>query len=162
MWKLDRLGMLQNNTHSLWLQSSEFKYNKQLFMEKAKKWTEKHAIQKIMVRVLCHVMIIWSSMLTRLYWHTYKLSSVLHPFHSWWKHWPNFSPHPKLWLLNSHWPKLTSLVWSVCEGESARAWTDRSLRNVGQYTVMLPNLNDIRFCFFVYHLINVSLLFTIC
>ncbi|XP_071762414.2 ubiquitin-conjugating enzyme E2 T [Centroberyx gerrardi] len=28
--------------------SSEFKYNKQLFMEKAKKWTEKHAVQKNM------------------------------------------------------------------------------------------------------------------
>ncbi|XP_071372367.1 ubiquitin-conjugating enzyme E2 T [Centroberyx affinis] len=28
--------------------SSEFKYNKQLFMEKATKWTEKHAVQKNM------------------------------------------------------------------------------------------------------------------
>nr|XP_033485842.1 ubiquitin-conjugating enzyme E2 T isoform X1 [Epinephelus lanceolatus]XP_033485843.1 ubiquitin-conjugating enzyme E2 T isoform X1 [Epinephelus lanceolatus] len=28
--------------------SSEFKYNKQLFMEKARKWTEEHAVQKNM------------------------------------------------------------------------------------------------------------------
>ncbi|XP_047447359.1 ubiquitin-conjugating enzyme E2 T [Mugil cephalus] len=27
--------------------SSEFKYNKQLFMEKARKWTKEHAVQKI-------------------------------------------------------------------------------------------------------------------
>lgn len=34
------------------LQSSEFKYNKQLFMEKARKWTQEHAFQKNKVSLL--------------------------------------------------------------------------------------------------------------
>lgn len=31
------------------MQSSEFKYNTPLFMEKARKWTQEHAVQKIKV-----------------------------------------------------------------------------------------------------------------
>uniref|UniRef100_A0A8C5AZW3 Ubiquitin-conjugating enzyme E2T (putative) n=1 Tax=Gadus morhua TaxID=8049 RepID=A0A8C5AZW3_GADMO len=37
---------LMFNRVTFLLQSSEFKYNKQLFVENARKWTEKHAIQK--------------------------------------------------------------------------------------------------------------------
>lgn len=28
------------------MQSAEFKYNKHLFLDKAKKWTQEHAVQK--------------------------------------------------------------------------------------------------------------------
>lgn len=56
---LHRIHLLRG-AYIFWMQSSEFKYNKQLFTEKARKWTQEHAVQKNTVSALVYG---WSCLL---------------------------------------------------------------------------------------------------
>lgn len=53
------------------MQSAEFKYNKQLFTEKAKKWTQEHAVQKNKVRhfiLFRSTTVVWSEHVMGWFW----------------------------------------------------------------------------------------------
>ena len=66
------------------MQSSEFKYNKQLFTEKARKWTQEHAVQKNMVslsglgeEVVTYLMLFMIEIIIQLNLFHYTLSSCV-------------------------------------------------------------------------------------